>query len=280
MTVSFTSSYITPLWRGTRSVADAYGHFVFGTHNEKFAELLKESVSRSNGGFSGLGHKIAEAYRGAATSTTEGFFRSTWNSMKSIPGDIGKEMAETGAFKGLFKGLGKKMPLIGNLLMIAFEAPNIYRAFKDGGVGAGFKELGKSAAKLGAFAAGAALGQALIPIPFVGGLIGGIAGGWIADKLLGKSFTEKKEEAEKVHKGGEAENNEQAAVEETEEPKKRVRQEHNAQQPVAPNPFVQNPYIANPYMQNPYQAQYGMNNPFANQGYMDQDFMKLSSGLG
>jgi hypothetical protein len=104
-----------------------------------------------------------------------------------------------GATKGLGGGLGKAMPVIGTALMVAFELPNIVSATKDKGLLAGGAvETAKAGVKLGAGFAGAAIGQALIPIPLVGSIVGFMAGNWLATKIVGKSHTEKKvEEAQK-----------------------------------------------------------------------------------
>ena len=99
--------------------------------------------------------------------------------------------------KGALKFGGKTLGRVaGPLALCAFEVPNIIRATKDGGIGAGLVETGKAAAKIGGFVAGAAAGQALIPIPVVGALIGGILGDRLVSKLVGKSHTEKKAEEE------------------------------------------------------------------------------------
>ena len=47
---------------------------------------------------------------------------------------------------------------------------------------------------------GFAIGQALIPIPIVGGLIGSFVGDWLVSKVVGKSYSEQKAEAEEQQK--------------------------------------------------------------------------------
>ena len=101
-----------------------------------------------------------------------------------------------GGLKGLGKGIAKKMPFIGAALTIAFEAPNIYTAFKEGGFGAGMKEVGGAAVELGAMAAGAAIGSAICP--GVGTIIGGIVGAIGGALLRGKTYSEKKAEQEAI----------------------------------------------------------------------------------
>ncbi len=101
--------------------------------------------------------------------------------------------------KGLTKGLralkgGLKGSGIMAVASLAFEAPNIIKAFqidsKSGMTQLG-KSLGKTAAGIGGWAAGAAIGQALIPIPGLGALIGGFVGSWAAEKLVSKVVGEK-----------------------------------------------------------------------------------------
>lgn len=107
---------------------------------------------------------------------------------------------KAGKCRTLGKFLFKRMPLIGNAIMVVTEAPNIINAFTDtkngGGFFTGIKEVGKTALKLGAFALGSAIGGA-VPVPglnFVTSIVGGMALGWVADKVLGKSFTEQRDE--------------------------------------------------------------------------------------
>lgn len=96
-----------------------------------------------------------------------------------------------GGVKGFGKALMKKMPLIGGIMMLVGHIPNITAAFKDGGFGAGLLEIGKSGAKIGLDMAGFVIGQALIPIPLVGGLIGSFVLGGIGNAILGKGYKEK-----------------------------------------------------------------------------------------
>lgn len=213
MTVSFSTKYLAPAWQGTKVFAHNYGNFVLGVEqSDAFAHALQASVrgvKDSTGkyvggrGFANFGDSLSKAWSSSKNVVKDkSFWTVVKDSFSSIPSEFraanrlveasGKSTKYIGS---TLKILGKRMPLIGNVLMLAMEVPNICRAFSQGGVGTGAVEVGKAAAKLGGFAAGAAIGQALIPIPFVGALIGGVVGGWIADKLVGKSFTEKQEEA-------------------------------------------------------------------------------------
>ena len=92
------------------------------------------------------------------------------------------------------------MPLLFSLMVVLPEIPNLLSAFKDKGIAGGTIEIGKTALRLGAGMTAAAIGQALIPIPIVGGIVGYMAGDWLMSKFTGKSHSEKKAEAEEAQK--------------------------------------------------------------------------------
>lgn len=195
--------YLTPLWSGTKSTLKVMRDFTLGTQSTPFGEALKTTVRGTKDvvtgkyvggkGFSGIGASIKDAYN--ATKPAGSF----WQSTKKVFTSWGPELAtDCKAAKGFFgkmgapfKSLGKRMPLIGNLLVVAMEVPNIYRAFKEDGAWAGIKETGKAAVKVGGFALGAAVGSVFGP---VGSIVGGMVGGWLAEKIVGKSHTEAKAE--------------------------------------------------------------------------------------
>ncbi len=133
-----------------------------------------------------------------------------------------------GGIKGFFKGIGKKMPLIGNLMLIAFELPNIISAIKEKGIGQGLAEVGKSGARLtGASVAGSAFGP-------IGSIVGWIAGEWLTGKIVGKSYTEKKAEDEQKKQ--------ELAMEIMQNPQQYMAlQSQMQQQPVQQPPFTANP---------------------------------------
>lgn len=269
---SISTKYLTPAWGGVKSASKAYANIVFGTQNEAFSEALKKSAKQD--GWKNFGKNLKDAYN--STKPTEGFWASTWKSLKSFFPDMKSGVKEASGFfgktKSIFKTIGKKMPLIGNILLVAFEAPNLIKSFTEGGVATGAVETVKVAGKLGGFAAGAAIGQALMPFfPVGGAIIGGIVGGWLADKLLGKSYTEKQEE--KL----------------AEQQKLQPGTQNPAGQPNAQN--VINPQGQNTQAQlaalgiNPFGTDfYGQSNANYNpsslsQDYMNRDFMAASVGL-
>ena len=111
-----------------------------------------------------------------------------------------------GAFKGLGKSL-QKMPIIGTIITVGCEIPEIYKAFtsKEGGAWEGIKQIGKSALKIAAGTALSAVGAAFLgPI---GGIAGYMIGEWIAGKFVGGDFSEnhlENEQQEEQSQGSES----------------------------------------------------------------------------
>ena len=95
------------------------------------------------------------------------------------------------------------MPLLGGILAIAVELPNILSATKDKGIIGGVTETAKTTARVTSGMVGGAIGAALLsPIPVVGPILGSIvgymAGDGLASLVTGKSHTEKKMLAEEA----------------------------------------------------------------------------------
>lgn len=200
------------------------------------------------------------------------FFSRFWKSLKTTPSKIkgqtlaGARLAKAagknqvlGGVKGFFKGIGKKMPMIGNLMLIAFELPNIISAIKEKGIGQGVAEVGKAGARLtGASLAGAAAGAAFGP---VGSLVGWIAGEWLTGKIVGKSYSEKKAEDEQKKQ--------ELAMELLQNPQQLAAlQAQMQQQPVQQPPFTANPNY-NFGMTNPVNN-FGLTNNYSNDIMMQQ----------
>lgn len=204
------------------------------------------------------------------------FFKAVWKSIKEFPSIIGASrkagveavnIAGKNAFsaklaqfwggtKGVFKGIGKKMPLIGSLLLVAFELPNIFKATAEKGLGQGITEVLKSGTRLTAASIAAAVGTAVAgPI---GSLAGFIIGDWLASKVVGKSYTQKVEE----------ENNKDIeAVERIQQMQEDGRLDKIAQQKQQPQAPQQTPTATYPNGYNPFG--YGYNSPNS----YDNDFM-------
>jgi len=217
--------YAPKAWDYGKRLVQASPYIIFedAAHN---GAARAGAVTRSAGESWGsvLKNMVKEGGRGIEESVAEskaangGFFKSAWKSIKEIPSVVktstkwqalrsmaaakaaGKTGLEAqlaglkGGTKGFFKGIGKKMPVIGNLLLVAFELPNIWTATKEQGIGQGIAETAKAGARLTAASIASAVGTTL------GGPIGGIAGfivgDWLASKVVGKSYTEKKAEQE------------------------------------------------------------------------------------
>lgn len=194
-----------------------YPDFVLGTGNEAFSKTLKATVKGRgeqnyfSAVYDGIkkGAVEAEKHNAQINKLRGGFFKNLWHDLTTthkkiaqgwnIGGKLAEKAGKEGAskfwaqFKGAGNGLLKRMPLIGSLMVVAFEAPNIFRATKDEGLFSGAAEIAKAGLRLGAGMTGAAIGQALIPVPILGGLIGFVAGDKLMGLITGKSYTEKKE---------------------------------------------------------------------------------------
>lgn len=218
------SSIASAAWRYTQRAAKLYPDFVLGTGNEALTKAMTNTIkNRAASGqnyFQALGSGFkngilaAEKHNAALRKRHGGFWKSLWKQLTSTPRTIkagwrlgGRGKSGFGKFWGQTKGvlgaLGKRMPLIGTLMIATTEIPNIISAFKDEGLVGGIAEIGKSGLRLGAGALCAGICSALLaPIPVVGPLIGGLGGwmfgDWLMSKVTGKSHSEKKAEAEQI----------------------------------------------------------------------------------
>lgn len=212
-------------WNYVRRGAKMAPDFVLGTGNEAFSKTLTDSfygAVNAEGKRAGGKHfknfwtqlkdaaKAAEAHNIKQQKKHGGFFKNMVYQTKTIPSRMkagwrlgaanaakaGKS-AWWGGLKGSIGSLGKRLPLLGGLLAIAVEIPNIWSATKDKGIIGGATETVKTAARVTTGMAGAAIGGALlspIPVvgPIIGSLIGYMAGDALASIFTGKSHTEKK----------------------------------------------------------------------------------------
>lgn len=249
-------------WETAKKVGNTYLNFSFGCgQDQKFVEsIFGRNEKKVKMGFKDawkeakLGESWLETFKNAFTPSE----------MKAEWAQYGKEGA--GTLKKSGKFFLKRMPFIGNAIALAFAVPNVYRAFTDkengGGLGAGLKETAKEGVKFTAFAAGAALG-AMVPVPglnILTSIAGGMAAGWIADKILGKSFTDKKEEAEA-------------------EKAQKAQQAKQSQQSTGQSRGVQGAGGMPQQIMNPY-GQGGMNsNSIFQSDWKDKDIMAMSVGL-
>ncbi len=292
MNISSMGSYIK---RGLKMYPD----FVLGTGNEPFVKVLQDTVKNrgSQNYFSSVwegtkkGFLASEKHNAQMVARDGSFWKSTWKALKTTPHKIsqgwkvGGQLAEKAGKTGLSKfwaktkgalgGLGKRMPLIGTLLVAVTELPNIFSAFKDLGLVGGVVETGKTGLRLGAGMTCAAIGQALLPIPGVGALIGGLvgymAGDWLMSKIVGKSYSEKKAEAEEQQQQAMAQSMQQGA--QIPQPGQGIASGQFAQNTTMPQLNMPTPTISPQQLMAMQQQLYGSS------GAMSDDFMANMSGI-
>lgn len=157
-----------------------------------------------------------------------GFFKRMWNNIKGLkdipqevkasatksrnqraivklaakknmkPHTLAKMVTIKGGAKGLGKAIMKRLPFLQQAAWILMDAPNIYRAFRDEGIGTGLKETGWLLGEMGGLAAGSAIGTLICP--GIGSIIGGIIGSVGVSMLRGGSYTDKKDQLKEEYK--------------------------------------------------------------------------------
>lgn len=203
---------INPIISGIGRVIKTSPYLVLGEGQSVFQEALQQSIRgyKVNGkyyggqGYSNLWTNMKNAFKkmeagNKALSTREGgFWKATKKSICNIPKEFSTawtSSAGKGFLKrsgGLLKVLGSRLPLIFGAWMVYDEATKLWTAAKDGQLNAG--EVAKSGSKLIGATLGAAIGQAMIPIPFVGGIIGFMGGQFLSELVIGKSYADQKKE--------------------------------------------------------------------------------------
>lgn len=206
------SGFWSNAWRYTKAMPG----FVLGTQSEYMGEVLRNSKKVNK--WSNMHKQIGDAFvkgveaHEAAVVKNGGFFKNMWHDLTSIFPDVKSSWKSAGwmadakkasglskfwqQFKSLGKVFGKRMPLIGAVMTLAFELPNIAKASWNEGLLTGAGEAGKTAVRLSTGAIGGAIGSALIPVPFLGAMAGYIAGDFIGQLIVGKSYSEKQAEKE------------------------------------------------------------------------------------
>lgn len=239
-------------------------------------------LSKSQQGWKNIHKQIGHAFAEAESKTaSEPFWTNLWKKqICGFPKDLANAWKGTSGAWGITKAVGgqvlKRLPVI----FAALELPNIYSATKDEGILSGIKETVRSGVNLAGGMAGFIIGQALCPIPIVGGLIGGLIAGIACDKgmnmILGKSYAERKAEAEEAKQTQEQQYQDQL---------------EQMQQMQQANPYTnmygnQNLLASNNYMNvrptmTPQQmmAMRGMLYGGGMTSPMDKDFMAMSSGI-
>ena len=213
-----------------KEIAIVYPNFVFGTGQDAFMNALSDTFhgvadkagKRTCGKhFTGFWEQLKDAFKQTKAHNADllsqndnSFWKAQWKSLKTIPEVVmdgykegGKNLTGLskvwGHTKGVGSGLMKRMPLIGSVITLATSLPNIIKATADEGIVQGVAETAKTGVRLGVGSAGAMVGMALCaplgPFAIVGALVGGAIGDIVASKIVGKSYSERKdEEAEKL----------------------------------------------------------------------------------
>lgn len=199
-TISSITSYAPKVLGYSKKVAKVLPDMVFGTGSEVAGQAIRATkgniLAKGKAGYKAVAKlgetgsfwKRATANLGLIKSMPAKYMRAARISGKNIFGQIGA------GTKGLFKGLGKNMPFIAAASTLLFELPNIWKATKEQGIGQGVAEIGKAGARLVGGAALAAVGSALCP--GIGTMAGWFIGDWLTSKIVGKSYSVKKAEAE------------------------------------------------------------------------------------
>jgi len=223
--ISTADKWFTPIFKGFKDVTrfcwDSDQNTIFSDTLKDLAKGKANSAGKRAGGdgFNNIGSNSKKAWE-ASKEAVKG--KSFWAgikdalSPKNIAEDFKAAAKGTSKSKAVWGVISKRMPLIGNLIYLASEVPNIYHSFTDpqGGFGAGMKEVGKFALRFGAFTIGCAVGSAFGgPI---GGMVLGAGAEWLVKKLItGENFTDQQEEAQAATKTKTLEGQTNAAVAQT-----------------------------------------------------------------
>lgn len=191
--------------RIAKSGANYIGRLLF---DDNFSSLVTKNIKNSRaatkaaGGkwYTGVHKQVGDAFvdAGKQRAKTGGIFSGLKKSVSNFFPVLKRVWKGKGGFlnklgKSL-KFIGKKLPIIGTALMVAFEIPNIVRATKDGGLIKGALEAGKSALRLAAGIGLGAVGAAFLGP--VGAIAGFIIGDFAGKLIVGKSYSEKQAEKE------------------------------------------------------------------------------------
>lgn len=234
---------------GTKKFESIFTNFV-PKAKAGMKELSKEyKATKTTGLLKGIGSSFKNIWK-TITSSTKAGVRAA--SIKSAGKSVSKLATFAGGAKGLFKGLGKclkKLPVIGTILTVGFEIPEIYGAFKDGGFWEGTKQVLRSGGKLIVGAGCAALGTA-IGGP-VGGAIGWIAGDMLMDWIFPPYSEQKaKEEEQQTAQNEELSRENIPTEQERDQAQQQQQTPSTVQQPATPAASEQ-PAIEQPLVQSP-----------------------------
>jgi len=189
--------------------------FIFGESASVIGKAYKAAPKGSIFSKAKVAGKAFESHVGKLAASKGGFFTRLFKTTVGLPKSLatsakaGMRLAGmkgtskfVGALKGFGKGIAKKMPYIGAILTLAFEAPNIYEGYKKEGIKGALKQTAGAGVELGCMATGAAIGSCICP--GIGSAVGGIIGGIVGWGVRAFTFPEPSEEGEQTEAEGSA----------------------------------------------------------------------------
>lgn len=130
-----------------------------------------KSSAKAVAGGNGLASRAVKNLTNTASKPS--FWKSIGNAVSKVFKPIAKYVPK--AWKVGAK-LCKRIPIIGTVVTVAVEAPNIYKGYKKEGWTGALKQVGGAGIELGCMAAGAAIGSVA---PGIGTAIGAVVGGLV-----------------------------------------------------------------------------------------------------
>ncbi len=189
--------------------------FIFGESASVIGKAYKAAPKGSIFSKAKIAGKAFESHVGKLAASKGGFFSRLFNNTKNLLPDLWKagktgfSAAKTagksgiwGGLKGVGSTIAKKMPYIGAILTLVFEAPNIYEGYKKEGIKGALKQTAGAGVELGCMATGAAIGSCICP--GIGSAVGGIIGGIVGWGVRAFTFPEPSEEGEQTEAEGSA----------------------------------------------------------------------------
>ena len=161
---------------------------------------------------------------------------SLWKTVTNAASKLWKPLAKYGS-KALKIGtkLCKRIPVVGTVITLAVELPNIYKGYKKEGWKGALKQVGGAGIELGCMAAGAAIGSV---VPGVGTAIGAVVGGLIGWGI--RAFTLPEPDDDDEAEAPKANEKQEAQAPKKEEVKPKETEKPSPSEPVTETP-VQKP---------------------------------------
>ena len=194
---------VSSVFSTVKRYGDYGANFLLGTGSDRIGKeigLAIKAGKRANLSLTdsiGIGFKKGVVRNSKDLEKSGGFIKNLIKTFKETPkavADGWKGAQGFSKFTKAVKPLGKLLPFAMNALWLASSIPDIINRTKDEGIFGGIKEAAKTVAKMAVFSVSAAAGgvfgfAGLIGVP----LLTGIA----ADKILGESYSIKKENEHK-----------------------------------------------------------------------------------